>query len=115
MKEKGEREGERREKGRKEKKGERKGKEERKGERKEKEERKGERKGEEERKRCKCFFFLVSDSNDTILTNLASSTDEKVKYYTLVRFGSQLKELLCPFQGTPKTKYFPHSKRVSSG
>lgn len=71
MKEKGEREGERREKGRKEKKGERKG----------KEEKKGERKGEEERKRCKCFFFLlVSDSNDTILTNLASSTDEKVKY-----------------------------------
>ena len=70
MKEKGEREGERREKGRKEKKGERKG----------KEERKGERKGEEERKRCKCcfFFLLVSDSNDTILTNLASSTDEKV-------------------------------------
>ena len=26
------------------------------------------------------FFLLVSDSNDTILTNLASSTDEKVKY-----------------------------------
>ena len=47
MKEKGEREGERREKGRKEKKGERKA----------KEERKGERKGEEERNRCKCSFF----------------------------------------------------------
>ena len=47
----------------------------------EKERRKG-REREKERRSGRdvnvVFFLLVSDSNDTILTNLASSTDEKV-------------------------------------
>ena len=49
----------------------------------------------------------------TTLINLASSIAEKVTY--TLRFGSQLKEVLYLFQGTPKTKYSSHSKRVPSG